>query len=570
MIPEIQLEELKEKADIVNIISSYIPLKKRGKNHLGLCPFHSEKTASFTVSQEKGLFHCFGCGKGGNVFSFVMEMEKVDFAEACEIIGEKSGIHVENVKSSSPQRTITEKYYAILEAACKFYESKLDPNNEYIKKRGILNPRSFRLGLADGSWDSLYNYLISKGVSQEDLEKVGLILPRQSGSGFYDRFRNRLMFPICDHRNRVIGFSGRALADEEPKYLNSPDSVIFNKGDNLYNLGLAKDAIKDQKAVLLVEGNIDVVSTYEAGIKNVVAPLGTAFTPSQAKLIKRFTDLVVIAFDNDASGLAASERTQEILRDNGVRVRIASIKDAKDPDELVKKHGKEALIAAIQGSSPATEFRIRRIIGRFNLAETEGRVRAAHEVTAMLSQENDKILRGEYAKLASQLLNIPLERLTEELTAKETFFGKKSNLKRVTGKPSSRTKEAEKNLIRLILEWEEALVRIKDELPLESFTNYKNIMQKLWETKPADALGSLREDDAKVLREIMLCEEPLDDKETILTDCIKSLKAESIKTQINEIRESMANARQEGESELIKRMNQEYLNLNEILRSLVR
>src|SRR3989339_561896 len=313
MIPENIINEIKEKADIVSVVSSYVPsLKKKGKNHLGLCPFHSEKTASFTVSQEKGLFHCFGCGEGGNLFSFIMKMEKVDFAEAVKIIGEKIGITVRAQDFAPSQNN---KFYNLMEIACKFYESHLDEVNEYIDKRKIKNPKEFRLGYAPDGWDNLLNYLINKGAIAEDIERCGLILPRQSGSGFYDRFRNRLIFPIADQRGRIVGFGGRAIGGEDPKYLNSPDSVIFNKGENLYNLNAAKDFIKHQKFAVLVEGYMDVVGCFEAGLKNVLAPLGTSLTTKQAQLLSRFTDVAIIAFDSDSAGQLASERTQEILKE---------------------------------------------------------------------------------------------------------------------------------------------------------------------------------------------------------------------------------------------------------------
>lgn len=571
MIPQETLEQLKEKADIINIISSYVPsLKKRGKNFIGLCPFHSEKTASFTVSQEKGLFHCFGCGQGGNVFSFIMKIENVDFAEAAQIIGDKIGIRVEKDERQVKNKSLTDKYYSLMEMACKFYEGNIEKANEYIKQRGILNPQAFRLGYASDSWDGLLNYLFSRGAKEDDLEQAGLVLRKQTGTGFYDRFRSRLMFPISDLRNRVIGFSGRAIGAEEPKYLNSPDTPIFNKGEVLFNLGNAKDAVKQQKFLLLVEGNIDVVSCVEAGIKNVAAPLGTAFTLSQARLIKRFTDVVVLAFDGDPAGAAASERTQEILKEAGIKTRIAVYIGAKDPDELIKKQGKEAFIESINKSYPATEFKIRRIVSRFHLAEPEARALAAHEVAALLSKEEDKILQGEYIKLAAELIKVPAETLQAEVKSNYFYRGRNS-LKRTTEKPASNSVEAEKTLIRLILEFEDALPRIKDELSLDNFLAYKNIVKVLWEYPGKVAIDALKDEaDAKVLREIMLADAPLEDKEALLRDCIKSLKASALKTQVDHVLQDIAEAEKNGNLEHVKQLKKNYLDLTEILRSLVR
>ncbi|MBI5701472.1 DNA primase [Candidatus Saganbacteria bacterium] len=571
MIPESLINELKEKADIVSIVSSYVAVKKKGKNYLGLCPFHSEKTPSFVVSQEKSMFHCFGCGAGGNVFTFVMKMENTDFLQAAEIIGDKIGVHIERSAYDEKNREQKNHLYALAEAACEFFELNIDGANEYIKKRGIADPKLFRLGFAPNSWDAISKYLLSRGAKLEDLLKLGLIIPRPNAQGYYDRFRDRLIFPITDHRNRVVGFSGRALNNEEPKYLNSPDSEIFVKGDNLYNLGLAKDAIKQQKFALVVEGNVDVISIYEAGIKNVIAPLGTAFTPRQAKLIKRFSDMVVLAFDADPAGVAATERAQEILKEADVRIRIAQLKDAKDPDEMIKRSGKEAFIESVKASCPALEFKLRRVIGRFNLNEAEARARAAHEASAILSDEKDKILQSEYIKLASQLIGISAELLEGEVKSKYSFYRARSSLRRTTAKPSSKVIEAQKKLIRLMIEWDEATVRIKDELQLENFGRYEELAKKIFESPANVVLENLANtDEGKILREIMLSEEPLEDRELILSDCINSLKAEAIKNKMEALRNAFSDSEKKGGAEAIASMNKEYLGLNEIFRSLAR
>lgn len=575
MIPQNIIEEVKEKTDIINIVSFYVPsLKKRGKNYIGLCPFHSEKTPSFTVSQEKGLFHCFGCNEGGNVFSFVMKVEKVDFVEAVKIIGEKVGILLDAKEQllSKYKKDGLENFYSIMELACKFYENHLDEISGYIKERGIKSPEKFRLGYAPDNWDSLISYLTSHGANAEDIEKVGLVVSQKSGSGFYDRFRNRLIFPIMNQRNKVVGFGGRALnKEDEPKYLNTPESVIFSKGETLYNLGFAKEYIKKQKFAILVEGYMDVIACCEEGLLNVVAPLGTSLTSNQAKLLSRFSDIAVIAFDSDPAGQLASERAQEVLKDVGISVRITSFEGAKDPDEFIRKIGINGFVDTIKKACPAIEFKIRRIIGKLGTGGIENKVYAAHEIARILSFEKDKILREEYTKLAAKLLSISYETLAHDITAQNTYKFSSLNLRRKTEKPTSKIKEAEKCLIRLIVEWDEALLKIKDELSLNDFSEYRKIFEKLWETDGLKALDSLPEDnEGKILRGLILSEEPIHNKEKILTDCINTIKMWKIQDEMAGLRVAMLEAEKQEQNDRLEQMKKEYCHLNEIIRGMPR
>ncbi|OGC06364.1 DNA primase [candidate division WOR-1 bacterium RIFOXYD2_FULL_36_8] len=576
MLSKEKIEEIREKINIVDVVSSYIPsLRKRGKNYIGLCPFHSEKTPSFTVSQEKGLFHCFGCGKGGNVFNLLMEMENVSFIEALKIAGDKVGIAIESFVGSSPlDSSPNKKLFSIMELACKFYESHLDEAAEYLKKRNVNDPKVFRLGFAPSGWDNLLKFLLSRGVKEEYILKTGLVSPRQSGSGsgVYDRFRNRLIFPITNHQNQIIGFGGRSTTNEDPKYLNSPESTIFIKGENLYNLSLAKDFIKKQKIAVLVEGYMDTIACFESEIKNVVAPLGTAFTVNQASLLKRFTDTVVIFFDQDQAGILASEKAEEVLRGAGISVRIATYEGAKDPDELALKQGKEALEESIKKSIPSIEFRIRRIINYYKTNEVEGKVKAAHEITKLLSKEKDGILQDEYIKFASKLLNIPAEKLEAELKNKISLFSKKgSSEKRSIPNVPSIVKEAERKLLKLALERKEVIQIIKKELSIDNFSHYKDIFYHIWNLDSNDILSSVDdESSAKILREIALTEEPAENQEKTLEDCIKAIKSFEIKRKIEIIRQSIIKAEKEGETKTQKSLSRELLELNEILRNMVR
>ena len=571
MIPQEKIEEIKNKGDIVEIVSQYVPsLKKRGKNHLGLCPFHSEKTASFTVSQEKGVFHCFGCGEGGNIFSFLMKMENISFAESVKLLGDKVGIPVEIDNRTDEETTREALFYSIVEIACKFYENNLDKINDYLEKRKIKNPKKFRLGFAPDGWDSLLNFLISKGVKENDAELLGLVVKNQGGTGFFDRFRNRLIFPITDLKGRVVGFGGRAIGDDEPKYLNSPESPIFNKGSLLYNLASAKNFIKEQKFALLVEGYMDVVAPCEEGLLNVVAPLGTSLTSEQARILRRITDTVVIAFDSDKAGVIASERGQEVLKEAELTVRIVSLERAKDPDEFIKKFGIGEFVKRVKNSLSANEFKLRRIISRHKLSDPEEKAKATHEVAKFLALEKDKILAKEYASLAGSIIGISSDIITEEVDSYRSFSIYKRGLSSPIIKPSSRYVEAEKNLIRLMLEWDESIPKIKETLTLDNFVIYKNIAEKLF--NPSDGLVDVvgNDEDGKIIREFLISEAPMTNKEKILEDCLNTMKSYELSEQIKVVREKIVEAEKDGLVDEARRLNEEFIRLNEILISFKR
>ncbi|MFA4966782.1 MAG: DNA primase [Candidatus Margulisiibacteriota bacterium] len=580
LIPKEKIEEIKEKADIVSIISDYLPLKKRGKNYLALCPFHSEKTASFTVSQEKQLFHCFGCGEGGNVFAFVMKTEKVEFPEAVEIVGEKLGIRVEKTKGSGILKNYRDRIYDILSLACKFYESNLDSNSgaharEYIEKRKLSadSLKSFRLGFAEDSFSSLTKHLLSRGAKAEDIEAAGLALPGKE-SGYYDRFRNRLMFPIFDLRGHIVGFSGRALNDEQPKYLNSPDSIVFNKGDVLFGLNLAIDEVKKRKFAILVEGNIDVVSCHEAGFKNTVAPLGTALTLNQAKLLKRFAETAVLAFDSDAAGYAAMERAHEVLSEAELLSRVLELGKFKDPDELIKSAGKDAFAECVKSSVPATEFKIKRIISRFNLSEVEGRARAAYEVAGLMAKEKNQIVQREYIKYAAGLLKTEEDLLSAEVK-KRTFYKRSSGqpLRSITKRPPEKISEAEKNLLNLALSSDEAFGLIKDGLETDEFSdpNYREIFKKLQAVPAGTLLSELESEEQKrIVREAMLAEPAQGDVKQMVKDCINTVKGYQVKKHIDKVRQDLMAEEKIGNLDAVKRLNSEYHSLSEILRTMCR
>ncbi len=384
------LQELIERSDIVDVVGSYVRLtKKSGANQFGLCPFHSEKTPSFSVTADKQIYHCFGCGKGGGVINFIMDIEGLSFRDAVEFLAKRAGMPMPEEENSGESLKRKRMLDANREAA-KFFHSCLKspmgkPAQEYMEQR-LISPSTatrFGLGYAPDTWDSLREHLKNKGFSELELYEAGLLSTGKKGNRF-DTFRNRLMFPVIDVRGDVIGFSGRALGDGEPKYLNSRETLVFNKGRNLFAMNLAKKSKNGY--IILAEGNIDVVMMHQAGFDSAVASLGTSLTPEQARLISRYTNEVVIAYDSDGAGQKASQRAIEILEKLDVKVKVLSMSGAKDPDEYIKKRGPEAFRNLVEGSKNHIDFRLQSIEDKYDLSIDEQKVQYLKDATDMVAR----------------------------------------------------------------------------------------------------------------------------------------------------------------------------------------
>ena len=454
MIDQKTIDEIKLKSDIVAVISRYLPLKKRGRNFLGLCPFHNEKTPSFTVSPEKGIFHCFGCGKSGNIFAFVREMEKVDFVQAVHILGEKCGVAVEEIKNERYEQN--EILYGINAAAAEFFQDKLKNNPEaqaYLQTRR-LTPEvtaAFELGFAPDSWSALYDFLKTR-FNPAKIAEAGLIAQNERGE-YFDRFRKRLMFPVKNASGKTIAFSGRIIEKSDmAKYVNSPETPIFAKGNNLYGLNLAKRAIAKENLSVLVEGQMDVVACHAAGFTNTVASLGTAFTSNQARLLARYSNNVVIAYDKDEAGLAATDKTIEVLSALNFQIRILDIPE-KDPDETIQKHGLEVLHQAIVSAGDYVQYQLGRILARYDLQDRLQKSQAARECTQLLQKLGNRVLETEYLKWLSPRLGVAPEVLHEEFrSAIIPPLGKRAyGSRKYIPPPKDKYEKAEEGLITAML-----------------------------------------------------------------------------------------------------------------------
>lgn len=411
------IQSFKEQLNIVDVISRVVPLKRSGSGYVGVCPFHNEKTPSFSVSEQKQIFKCFGCGASGNVIEFTKKYYNLDFKEAVEKLAKENGIEFQFGGSNSKR---LDKYYEVNKVAARFFYSKLTQGKNkgysYFRSRGIKDEtiKTFGLGYGGESWDELYNHLKSNGFEDKIMVELGLVSKSKKDGKFYDRFRNRVIFPIINTAGKVIGFGGRILGDGVPKYLNSPESPVFRKQNNLYGLNLSKQYIGKSSNVILVEGYMDVISLYQNGVVNVGASLGTALTQNQAKLLKRYTKNVVLCYDSDNAGINAALRGMEILDREDLKVRVLHVTDGKDPDEYVKSNGKEAYLKLVDNAMPMIDYKLNSIKKKYNLKEEVEKIDYMKEAMAYLKNRSP-IERDIYINKLSEDLNISKYALESEL-----------------------------------------------------------------------------------------------------------------------------------------------------------
>ena len=417
------LDEIRSRNDIVSTISQYMTLKRKGRNYFGLCPFHNEKSPSFSVSPDKQIFHCFGCGVGGDVINFVKKIENIGFLDSVRLLAEKSGIQLPNDISKAEEENIKLKnrVYKINELAAKFYHENLyKPTSkiaqDYIKKRKLNNAtlKSFLMGYASNSSNELLRYLKEHGFTEEELLASCLI--GKSDRGYYDKFRNRLMIPIRDERGRFIAFGGRVLDDSKPKYINSPENIVYSKGRNLFGLNVAREGVHGPlKRLLIVEGYMDAISLYQRGITNVVASLGTALTDSQGRLLRRNTEQVILGYDADGAGQQAIIRGMEILKSMDIDIRILQISGAKDPDEYVLKFGPEKMVKAMDEAISAIEFKIKVLRANLDLNNVNDKVKFLTEIAKILSNVDNNIEREVYIDRISKVYEISKNAIVSEV-----------------------------------------------------------------------------------------------------------------------------------------------------------
>ncbi len=414
------IDEVRQSNDVVDIISQYVHLTRKGRNYFGLCPFHNEKSPSFSVSPDRQIFHCFGCGVGGNVYTFLMKIEGITFKEAVETLAEKANIQLPTLENSadSSKEELKAKVYKVNQFTADFYHQNLyKPTakmaQEYVKKRKLNQEtlEAYKIGFS-GKFDELYKALKQQGFGEKEILESGLVNKNDNGT-YIDRYRNRLMFPICDARGKVIAFGGRVLDDSKPKYINSPENVVYSKGRHLFGLNVAK---KDAaKRLIIVEGYMDVISLHQRGITNVVGALGTALTEQQGWLLRKSTEQVILGFDADGAGQTAVARSMEILQNMGCDMRVLQIEGAKDPDEYIVKFGEGRFKLAVDNAISLVEFKVKNLKKDINLENTADKIKFLNEIAKILSKVANTIEREIYIEKIAKGYNISKEAIYAEV-----------------------------------------------------------------------------------------------------------------------------------------------------------
>jgi len=602
--PEI-IDEIRGKADIVEIISEYVSLKRQGKNYVGLCPFHLEDTPSFSVSPDKQIFYCFGCHKGGGVVNFIMEQENLTLPEAAEKLAEKVGVDIpanfagdEDYAKQSEKRRLVEMH----ELAADFYHKVIFHTEQgkvplkYLKKRDISIDviKEFHLGYAPQSWNSLLKYLLTKGFQEPEMEKAGLVAKGNKGI-FYDKFRDRLIFPIKDYRGKVIAFGGRVLGDGFPKYLNSSETPIYSKSQNLYGLNEAAGFIRQYDEAIIMEGYMDVIAAHQFGIKNAVASLGTSFTPEQGKLLKRYTSNVLIAYDADAAGAKATYRGLEILQNIDFRVRVLKLPKGLDPDEFLHKYNYQDWVQLVQDTSLSlVEYKMYAAMDKYNAKSIEGKGDIVKEVLPDISRIKSQVEKDQYIKLLAMTLEIPTESVYADLRQikgikeKTDNFSKEKHTKNtqvqvanIFSKSGQNARViAEKNLCKLMVEDQKIFDLVEKSLGLD-FSEEQKIIDTLRFVKgiyegfdwlPATLIDSMDQIELKQFISQLFMEDipGNNNKELLVQDYIKAIKLNRLKTRIQEIQKAIHSHENESMTGDTIQLLQEYSLLQQQVQQLKR
>ena len=557
------LDDIKTKNDIVDIVSQYVVLKRAGRNYMGLCPFHKEKSGSFCVSPDKQIFHCFGCGVGGNVFHFISKIENVNFKESVEILANRAGVDLplsDNFEDDKLSK-LKSRVYEVNKCAAEFYHQNLykptaKPAQEYVKKRHLDNKtlKAFKIGYS-GRFNELYTELKTKGFTEEEILASCLVNKNPDGK-FIDRFRNRLMFPIIDIRERVIAFGGRVLDDSKPKYINSPEDIVYSKGRNLFAFNIAKK--NNPKTIIMVEGYMDAVSLHQRGINNAVASLGTALTEAQGRLLRRSCEKVIIGYDADGAGQAATLRGLEILQNLGCDIRILQIEGAKDPDEFVVKYGPERFQMYVDKAISLVEFKVKMLKNNLNLDNVNDKIKFLNEVARILAKVSNSMEREVYVDKISLEYKVSKEAIYGEIN-KLLYANNKTEQKLekkvTTVKPSlnivqeqqidDKTKRTEALVIYLLVNYQEkSFDKLKKliENNVIKIERNKTIINKLYEEHEKgniniDNILNLFEDESTInyLSGIMSSDFEIADIDKCIDDVIATYRKEVLVQRRNQI-----------------------------------
>ena len=566
------IDDVRQSNDIVDVISQYVRLKRSGRNYFGLCPFHNEKSPSFSVSPEKQIFHCFGCGVGGNVFTFLTKIEGINFVEAVQLLAERANIQLPTLENNmdSAKEALKAKVYKVNEFTANYYHENLyKPESkiaqEYVKKRKLSNEtlKSFQIGFS-GKFDELYRELKKQGFEDREILESGLVNKNERGQ-FIDRYRNRLMFPICDARGRVIAFGGRVLDDSKPKYINSPENVVYSKGRHLYGLNVAKK-YDIKKRLLIVEGYMDVISLHQRDIHNVVASLGTALTQQQGYLLRNHTEQIILSYDSDEAGQTAKVRAMEILQNMGCDIRVLQMEGAKDPDEYVIKYGNARFQNLVDKAISVIEFKVKILRQSLNLENTNDKIKFLNEIAKLISKIDNSMEREVYIEKIAKEYDVSKEAIYAEvnkLTYKETSDEKILNKAKPvvkhfeninTNTVSETIKRRENTVLAILLSGDISVYQIiKQNIQVEDFKDTINqkIARKLYEefengnSNINGIIDNLSEEEQNHITMIMAEDYGIDDMEKAIDDVIQSYEKEKLNERKFQILETLENQTEE-------------------------
>ncbi len=591
-------ERVREASDIVDIVSKVVALKPSGKNYKGLCPFHREKTPSFYVDPDRQRYHCFGCQADGDAFEFLMKIDGLSFPEALATLAQQAHItlttstaHQDN-NNDQQRRQLLE----VIQWAAERFQTALhrqgigDPARAYLENRGIEEAliTRFQLGYAPPGRENILKAAQRDHYSPELLEAAGLILRREGQAQPYDRFRNRVMFPIHDVRGRVIAFGGRVIGQGEPKYLNSPETEIYHKGDHLFGLHLAKSQARKEKRLVLVEGYLDVIACHKAGVTETVGCLGTALTPAQAKLLKRYAQEIIILYDTDAAGLKAAVRAFELINQENLKIKALALTQGKDPDEVVRQFGAAALKNALGQAVHFVEFMLEQACRRYNPGSIEGKIRIKDEVIAIIVQLEDKLEQHEYSKRLATRLGQPAEIIVDEV---KKAAGKHKSSRPAAAPmvadtppvvqeersslPEGKIPREERVLLNILLRFPAQIELVKKSLDLDviSADQHRRLLQAMFEEPAADPDGEeewlptflenehvplpLRAYARELAKEDKGEEEPW----PVISDCLKRLVTAKLKTEQARLQEQIQQAATAGDMETLKQLEEQKFNL---------
>ncbi len=580
LIPEETITQVLDRCDIVEVISEYLALKKMGRNFKACCPFHNEKTPSFVVNRDKQIYHCFGCGVGGNAISFVMNHDHLDFPSAVRQLAQKVGVSVPEFSRETTDvgSGVRESLFHVNALTAEFFHDVLVAGKsgsqgaqEYLKNRGIklATVQKLKIGFAPESWDSLINFLRDKKISLTSMEKAGVIIPKDKGDGFYDRFRDRIMFPIFDVRSRCLGFGARTMEKTaSAKYINSPETMIYAKREHLYGFHLSKQVVAQKDCVVVVEGYMDFLTPFQAGFENIVASLGTALTSEQIRLIRRYTKNVVMLYDADAAGQAAILRSLDLLIEEDMSVKIALLASGEDPDSFVQKYGIEEFGVRIDHAQSLFDYKMNALMQKYEGKTPEGKARISAEMLSSIAKYKNEIVRQEYIRQLGHVLGISEDALRVEFRKISAPVSREETVA-VVRRSKNVIRAVERDLLRLMLEEQQMIPLVEEEVRLDDFQDHqvRSVVEYMFDLSKKEKIVNIAhlvecfkdQETLQFLSELASSGEMVvEDKDSLRRDYVNRIKGDRLKMERKNLCYEIQKAELEKNYERLEELKQKF------------